>query len=52
MILSLLRFRIGDAEHIKALEKTWAVYRQQHRLDLYGKSGERAAGRSARCVHP
>lgn len=52
MILSLVRFGIADAEHIKDLEKGWAAYRQQHRLDLYGKSAEPAAGRSARCVHP
>lgn len=52
MILSLLRFGIGDAEHVKDLEKSWAAYRQQNRLDLYGKSAEPAVARRARCVHP
>ena len=52
MILSLLRFGIGDAEHVKDLERGWAAYRQQNRLDLYGKTAKPAVARSAPCVHP
>ena len=52
MILSLLRFGIADAQHIKDLEKGWAMYRQQNRLDLYGKREEPEPAKPARCVHP
>jgi hypothetical protein len=51
MILSLLRFNIAAAEQIHALEKTWAMYRKQNGLDLYGKGQEQMHAHSARCVH-
>ena len=47
MILSLLRFEIAPAEPTYALEKSWARYRKQNGLDLYGKAidpGAHAAG--------
>src|ERR1039458_340856 len=50
MTLSLLRFGIGDAEHVKDLERGWAAYRQQNRLDLYGKTAKPAVARRAPCV--
>jgi hypothetical protein len=42
MILSLSRFKIAEPESIKILEKKWAAYRKENRLNLYGKvdSGE------------
>jgi hypothetical protein len=52
MLLSLQRFGISDAEHIKDLEKGWAAYRQQNRLDLYGKRAEPAPAKPAHCAHP
>ena len=38
MLLSLERFGIADAEQIKTLEKRRALYRQQNRLDIFGKA--------------
>lgn len=52
LILSLQRFGIADAEHIKTLEKRWAAYRQQHTLDPYGKHAEPTPDMPARCGHP
>jgi hypothetical protein len=49
MILSLARFGIAPAEHVKALEKRWAAYREQNRLDLCGGRVADAVG--ARCSH-
>ena len=51
MILSLSRFNIADSECVKILEKKWAVYRDENRLNLYGKadSGEPM---SSGCVDP
>jgi hypothetical protein len=37
MILSLARFNIADLEHVKVLERQWALYRETNQLDLYGK---------------
>lgn len=37
MILSLGRFEIASKEQVKALEKTWAKYREVHQLDIEGK---------------
>jgi len=54
MLLSLVRFGIADAEQVKMLEKSWAVYRQQNRFDIFGK-GEGVSSPSAkmpRCGHP
>jgi hypothetical protein len=49
MILSLRRFGMAPAEHVKMLEKRWATYRKQNGLDLYGKTSEPAvAGAPAR----
>ena len=50
MILSLSRFGIAPAEHVKALEKRWAAYRKQNGLDL---NGGRAVADvvGARCNH-
>ncbi|HKE25372.1 MAG TPA: hypothetical protein VKB88_23600 [Bryobacteraceae bacterium] len=36
MILSLARFGIALAEHVKVLEKRWAARRIQNGLDRYG----------------
>ena len=38
MILALGRFGIATPEKTKILEREWAKYREQHGLDLYGKS--------------
>jgi hypothetical protein len=38
MILSLGRFEIAPKEQVKALEKAWAKYREQHDLDIEGKA--------------
>ena len=37
MILALGRFEIAPKEQVKALEKGWAKYRQEHQLDIEGK---------------
>jgi len=37
MILALARFEIAPKEQVKALEKAWAKYREEHELDLKGK---------------
>jgi hypothetical protein len=52
MIFSLSRFGIAASEQIKALEKGWAAYRKQNRLDLYGKSMTSPPTNIFRCVHP
>jgi hypothetical protein len=51
MILSLSRFGIAPSKPIYALEKAWAGYRRQNRLDLYGKSTT-SPTQAFRCVHP
>ena len=51
MILSLRRFGMAPAEHVKMLEKRWATYRKQNGLDLYGKTAEPAEAGSPACAH-
>jgi hypothetical protein len=52
MILSLLRFGIAPAEATHALEKTWAVYRKENGLDLYGKTLQPIPAGAACCARP
>ena len=51
MILSLGRFGIAPAEHVKGLEKRWAAHRKQHGLDLYGKAVDPAGAGAPACAH-
>jgi hypothetical protein len=51
MILSLRRFGMVPAEHVKMLEKRWATYRKQNGLDLYGKKAEPAEAGAPACAH-
>jgi hypothetical protein len=37
LILALSRFGIASKDQTTALEKAWAEYRKQHRLDIEGK---------------
>ncbi len=37
LILALARFGISSKEQARALEKAWAEYRKQRRLDIAGK---------------
>jgi hypothetical protein len=37
MILALGRFSVANEPEVKKLEKDWAKYRKEHRLDLDGK---------------
>jgi hypothetical protein len=37
LILALARFEISSKEQARALEKVWAEYRKQRRLDIEGK---------------
>ena len=48
MILALARFQITSKDQARALEKEWAAYRKQHRLNIEGKV---SAGRLESC-HP
>lgn len=52
MILSLIRFGIAPAETVYALEKSWALHRKQHGLDLYGKSAPMPPVQLTSCGHP
>jgi hypothetical protein len=52
MLLSLVRFGIADAEQIKTLEKRWALYRQQNKLDIFGKAEQLPLAKMPRCGHP
>jgi len=36
MILALGRFKIGNEEIVKKMEKEWKAYQAKNRLDLYG----------------
>ena len=47
MILSLHKFTIAPAEQAYTLEKSWAVHRREHQLDLYGQPASAAAA----CAH-
>ena len=48
LILALARFEIASKDHTRALEKAWAQYRKQHRLDIDGRALVRV---SPRCSH-
>ncbi len=48
LILALARFEIASKDQTRALEKEWAAYRKQHRLDVAGKA---SAGVPERCSH-
>jgi hypothetical protein len=50
MILAFLRFEIAAPEPVYALEKSWARYRKQNQLDMYGKAIVPADGAAA-CSH-
>ena len=52
MILSLTRFGIAPAGQAYALEKSWAAYRKQNGLDLYGKSMATPQSEASRCILP
>lgn len=43
LILALARFEIASKDQARALEKEWAAYRKQHRLDIDGKALGRIA---------
>ena len=51
MILSLNRFVIAPAGQAYALEKSWAAYRKENGLDLYGKRQASPAIPVSGCVH-
>jgi hypothetical protein len=48
MILALARFEIASKDQARTLEKAWAEYRKQHRLDIEGKVPSRV---STSCLH-
>ncbi len=48
LILALARFEIASKDQTRALEKEWAAYRKQHRLDVAGKA---SAGVPESCSH-
>jgi hypothetical protein len=48
LILALARFEIASKDQTRALEKEWAAYRKQHRLDIAGKA---SAGVPESCSH-
>jgi len=52
MLLSLVRFGIADEDQVKRLEKRWAVFMQQNRLDIFGKSEGLPSAKISRCGHP
>jgi hypothetical protein len=47
LILALARFEIASKDQTRVLEKEWAAYREQHRLDIEG----RALGVPQSCSH-
>jgi hypothetical protein len=51
LILSLGRFGIASAEEVKALEKSWSLYRKQKGLDLHGKADQPARAAGGGCAH-
>jgi hypothetical protein len=51
LILSLGRFGIASAEEVKAAEKSWALYRKQNGLDLYGKAERTERDGIGGCLH-
>ena len=44
LILTLGRYGIASKDQTRALEKAWAEYRKQHRLDIEGKVPSRVPG--------
>jgi hypothetical protein len=38
LILALARFEIASKDQTRGLEKAWAQYRKQHRLDIEGRT--------------
>jgi len=48
LILTLARFKIASKDQSRALEKDWAAYRKQHRLDIQGRV---LVGVSQSCPH-
>ena len=52
MILSLSRFGIADLEEIKILERGWAKYRKQNKLDLNGRVATKAESAVHHCQSP
>ena len=38
LILALARFKIASKDQTRALEREWAAYRKQHRLDVEGRA--------------
>ena len=57
MILALSRYGLPTPAKAKTLERKWATYREQHGLDVYGKTllethrGERCCGPSNDTSH-
>ena len=48
LILALARFKIASKDQSRTLEKDWAAYRKQHRLDIQGRA---QVGVSQSCPH-
>jgi hypothetical protein len=48
LILALARFEIASKDETRALEKDWAAYRKQHRLDIEGRA---LVGVPQGCLH-
>ena len=48
LILALARFEVASRDQTRALEKEWAAYRKQHRLDIEGKA---SSGVAEGCRH-
>lgn len=48
VILALARFEIASKDQTRALEKAWAQYRKQHRLDIEGRA---LVGTPQSCSH-
>jgi hypothetical protein len=48
LILALARFKIASKDQSRTLEKDWAAYRKQHRLDIQGRA---LVGVSQSCPH-
>jgi hypothetical protein len=44
LILAVARFGIASKDQTRAVEKAWAEYRKQHRLDIEGKVPSRVSG--------
>ena len=44
LILAVARFGIASKDQTRVLEKRWAEYRKQHRLDIEGKAPSRVPG--------